>query len=121
MQVESRIASGNLFSYAFCAPENAERCLSGLREELDRLVDEGITADELADARMTWRREFEMNLGDDADFAATLLSLQENGRCLGYYVELQKRMESLSAADVNRVLHDQLARCEFLSVQAGDF
>jgi zinc protease len=121
MQVEPRIACANLFGYAFCTPVQADTCLTGLREEVSRLIREGVTDEELAKAREAWRRDFELNLGDDAEFTSELVSLEENGRSLGYYKQVLVRMESLTAADVNRVLRDRLGAAEFLSVQAGDF
>ena len=120
MQVESRITSANLFGYAFCAPTNADTCIAGLREEIHRWVREGITESELEKAKNTWRKEFELRLGDDAELASELLSLQYNDRCLDYYDGVLSAMQSLVASDINVVLRRRLADAHYVSVQAGD-
>ena len=61
--------SGIFFAGAICAPENANKAMALMLEEITKLQKEGISAQELADAKKSYAANFDTMLADD-DFVA---------------------------------------------------
>jgi zinc protease len=94
------------------APENAHFALRGAIYYLRRLVDKGMTAEELERMReyiksysKLWAQSLDRRLGYqlDSSFYGT-----------GYYLdEIEKRLESMTVEDVNRAMKKHLDRWDF--------
>jgi len=113
--------AGSLFIQAIAAPQNVDRLIAGLREEVARLVREGITAAELQDAvnaMLTQRAQ--ARAGDDvvADILARNLYL---GRTMAWSAAIDARLRALTVAQVNEALRANLKPEAVSVIKAGDF
>ncbi len=113
--------AGHLGVQAIAAPQNVERLVAGLREEVARLAREGITPAELKDAvnaLLTQRMQARASDGVLADALARNLYL---GRRMAWSAELDARLQALTVEQVNAAIREHL-KPENLSVYAaGDF
>ena len=113
---------GALLSYAIYAPQNVDRLQVAFREELDRLLRDGITQDELDAARTGWLGARDQSLANDDELVSTLTARRAYNRTFtGYDQALADRVTKLTVADVNAALHRILDPKQMVLVRAGDF
>jgi zinc protease len=108
-------------AYAMCATANAERALRGLREELARLLRDGIPADELQAAKKSYRLQLEDSLASDDFVANALVDEAVVGRTLATWQARNQRIQALSPDDVKAALARHLTPSAQATVQVGDF
>ncbi|GAB3747025.1 M16 family metallopeptidase [Lysobacter olei] len=118
---QGRDDAGNLSIQAIAAPQNVARLEAGLREEVARLVKDGITETELKDAVNALLTERQQARAGDGTVAAILARNLHMGRTMAWSAEMDARLKALTVADVNAALRKHL-RPDMLSVfAAGDF
>jgi zinc protease len=112
---------GGLSLNATFAPQFLARAQAALAEELARFVKDGITAEELADAKKALQQERSVARAQDAALAATLASQARIGRTMKFSAETDARIAALTLDQVNAALR-KYVRPETISyVYAGDF
>jgi zinc protease len=101
MQADSIDQVGVIICFALLAPQNTVKGMASLVDEVQRISDSGITAEELATAKTGYVKEFERSLSSDG-FVANLLeeSLYLN-RGLDYYSKLTSKVGTLTLEQVN--------------------
>lgn len=103
------------------APENIEALARAVHEELQRLLRDGITAEELADTVDSLLTQRQQGRANDGNIAAMLNSDQYLGRDMLARVAFENRLRALSVAEVNAAMSRHI-KPENLSVTvAGDF
>nr|MBA2238920.1 insulinase family protein [Lysobacter sp.] len=113
--------AGSLDIQAIAAPENVARLETGLREELERLARDGITAVELKDAVDGLLVRFEQARASDASVAGMLSHNLYLDRTMAWTADFESRLRNLSVDEVNAAIARHL-KPETLSVYAaGDF
>lgn len=113
--------NGSFNMQAIAAPENMAKVEAAMREELARLVREGITADELRDAVAGTLTEREQARAEDGSVAGMLADQEYYGRTMQFTADLDARYRALTVEQVNAAIRKHL-KPDTLSVYlAGDF
>ena len=112
---------GRLTIYAISNPTNSPKVVAAINEELTRLVNDGITEEELARAKQGFLQAQNLSRTNDGQLAGTLSRLLFNDRTMSHYEELEEKIRSLSAADVQIALKKHLDPKRLFVVTAGDF
>ena len=113
---------GALLSYAIYAPQNIDRLQVAFRDELDRLLRDGITQEELDAARKGWLGAKDQELANDDELVGTLTVRRAYDRTFtGYDQALADRVKRLTVADVNAALRRIIDPKQLVMVRAGDF
>jgi len=102
-------ASGKLSLYAIFAPANQGRVEQGFAEELARFVKDGVTADELANARKAILAGNLTRRSSDAALASSWASRLERQRTFRREAELEARLNALTVAEVNAAIRRWIA------------
>ncbi len=113
--------SGRWVGYAIFAPQNAAKLEAAFREELNRVLKDGFTAEELQAAKSGWLQDQQMGRSQDRELAGLLASELEAGRTLAYTSELELKVQSLAPDQVQAALRKYLDPNKFSVVRAGDF
>ena len=114
--------AGALMSYAIYAPQNIDRLQVAFREELDRILRDGITQDELDAARKGWIGARDQELANDDELVSTLTARRAYDRTFtGYDQALADRVKKLTVADVNAALRRIIDTKQIVMIRAGDF
>ncbi len=114
--------NGALLSYAIYAPQNIDRLQVAFREELDRLLRDGITQDELDAARKGWLGARDQELANDDELVSTLTLRRAYDRTFtGYDQALADRVKRLTVAEVNAAIRVMIDPKQIVMVRAGDF
>ncbi len=113
--------AGSFSIQAIAAPANMAKVETAVREELERLVRDGITAEELKDAKSGILTQRQQGRAEDGNVASMLASQMHFGRDMGFTASLDAQFEALTLEQVNAAIRKHL-KPESLSVYiAGDF
>ena len=107
--------------YAITNPGNKDKLMEVLREELDRLLADGVTEEEVARAKEGYlQNEMVQRTKDDA-LASQLVGTIFNNRTMKYQADFESAISALSVAQVNAALRKYLKPDAFVAAVAGDF
>ena len=113
----------NFGSYAIYSPENSERLEMAYREEIDKLVRDGVTADELKAAKTAVLQNKQVERSQDGMLATTLAQYltKAEGRTFAYDADLEKRIAALTPEQVGAAVKKYTDYKKLTIVKAGDF
>ena len=120
IDVESIEHSGAFVAGAQCAPQNAERVRAAMREEIERLLREGITDTELAAAKASYRAAFDTALSDDQYVGGQQLGDLFFGRTMHFTEKQNQAIAALDAETLRAALIRHIRKDRFVVVVAGD-
>ncbi|HWW01798.1 MAG TPA: pitrilysin family protein [Candidatus Acidoferrum sp.] len=106
---------------AICNPRNIGRLETAAREELDRLVRDGVTQDELDQARRGYLEARIVARSSDPALAGLLNSLRHENRTLEFEAALEKNIRALTPDQVSTAWRTHIDAKKLVVVTAGDF
>jgi len=103
------------------APQNAAKFEQAVREELERMLQDGLTEKEIEDARNGLLQERVLNRSNDGTVASVWTGYLDLGRSFTSYSQaFDDRIRGLTAAEVNAALRRHLDPAKMTVVVAGD-
>ena len=113
--------AGNLVIQAIAAPQNVDKLVTGLREEVAKLVREGIKEDELRSSVNAMLTQRQQARAEDDTIASALARNLYLDRTMAWSGEIDAKLKSLTVDQVNAAIRRHF-KPEALSVYAaGDF
>ena len=109
------------YVYAICNPANMPKVEKAIREELDLMLKDGVTAEELDAAKQGFLQGEQVARTEDAQLAAIIEESLEAGRSLKYQADLEARVQKVTPADVVKACRKYLDPNKLVIVEAGDF
>ena len=121
LEARAKDQHGSFTTWAIAAPQNIEKVESAFREEVERALKDGFTADEIAAAKSGYLQSRQVSRSQDSRLAGTMASRLFEGRTLAWDEEFEKRIESLSGEQIVSALRRHLDPAKMTIVKAGDF
>ena len=112
---------GSFFAFAIYAPENVDKLEKAFREEIEKVITEGFTAEEVKAAQSGWSQQRVVGRSQDSQVASTLNNYLFVGRDYKWDEEFEKKVMALTAEQVNAVMKKYLSLDKMNIVKAGDF
>ncbi|MFO1095662.1 MAG: insulinase family protein [Planctomycetaceae bacterium] len=106
--------------YAIMNPQNIDKVEAAISEELQKMLEHGVTAKELEDGRTGWLESQKTERTDDATLTRLLGSTLETGRTMQYYADLEKRIQSLTTAEIGAAWKRNINPDRIPAAVAGD-
>ena len=106
---------------AIVNPRNLGRLQQCALEELDRLLRDGVTADELNQAREGYLQTLKLGRASDPALAGTLGNLRHLDRTMAWESDLEKKIAALTTEQVKSALNRHINPRKLVVVAAGDF
>jgi zinc protease len=106
---------------AICNPQNIGRLETTIREEIDRLLRDGLTQEELDRAKHGYLQAQKVRRTTDAALAGLLSELSYTGRTMEYQADLERKIEALTCEQVSAAAKKYLNPKDLVIVTAGDF
>lgn len=106
---------------AIVNPQNLGKLEATVQDELDKLLREGVTADELEKARQGFLQAQKVGRASDPALAGSLGGLRYLGRTMAWDAELEKKIAALTPDQVNAALRKHIDPKKLVAVAAGDF
>ena len=112
---------GNLLIMAIYNPVNVAKVVSGVDEEVARLLRDGVTAEELKRAKDGYLQQLEVSRTNDNMLASSLAENLYIGRTMQFQADLERRSRRLTVEAVNAALRKYIDPKQLSVVTAGDF
>lgn len=113
--------TGSFFAYAIYAPENAAKLEKAFREEIAKVVTDGFSAEEIEAAKSGWLQSQEVSRAQDGGLAGKLNSYLFLDRDMNWDAKLEKKIASLTPAQINKAMKKHLDINKMVMIKAGDF
>jgi zinc protease len=121
VQADAIDRRGAFLAGAMCAPQNADKAMAALMDELDKFLKGGITEKELSEAKASYAQSWANRVADDDFVAGELANGLYTGRTFAYWKDLNAKIQKLSKADVEAAARKYLQPAKLARVRAGDF
>lgn len=121
LQADPLDKSGAFGSYAIYNPDNSERLVAAYKEELNKVVKDGFTAEELKNAISGYLQGQNVNRAQDGSLAGKLSGILFLNRTMKWNEDLEKKIAALSVDQVNAAMKKWLKPEKISIVEAGDF
>ena len=113
--------AGFFYTYAIYAPENVERLEAAFKEEVNKILKEGITEEELASAKKFVAQNGLLGRSNDRQLSGKLNSYQYLKRDLKWDAAYEEAISKLTVNDVNNALRKNIDPAKISLFKAGDF
>ena len=114
-------AAGQFVAVAIFAPENVDKVEAALIEELEKVLNDGFTQEELDGARQGWLEGRQLGRSQDGNLAGGLSQNLYFDRTFQFDADLEERVRSATLEEVNQAIRDRLDLSKLTIVKAGDF
>lgn len=108
-------------AFAMFAPENRDRLVEVVFQELNKVIDEGFGEEELNAVRAGYLKELELRRSSDQALNGLLNTNLYLDRDLFYWSRFEEAIQALSADQVTEIVRRHLDPSQWLNVTVGDF
>ena len=112
---------GSFFAYAIYAPENVTKLETAFKEEINKVISEGFTAEEIATAKSGWSQSRTVSRAQDTGLSGTLNHYLFIDRNLLWDEVLEKKVMELTPETINAAMKKHLSLDRINIIKAGDF
>jgi zinc protease len=106
---------------AICNPKNIDKVNASVLDETEKMRKEGASETEVQEAKKAFLSAAKVNRGADGTIAAEMKQLLYAGRTFAYEVDLEKKIEALTAEEVSAAFKKYIDPTKLVIVEAGDF
>jgi zinc protease len=112
---------GSFFAFAIYAPENLEKLEAAFKEEIQKIITEGFTAEEITAAKSGWSQSRTVARAQDGTLAGTLNNYLFTKRTLNWDESYEKKVMDLTPEQINAAVKKHFKPEMINIVKAGDF
>jgi zinc protease len=106
---------------AIAAPQNAAKVVASFRDELAAVLRDGYTAEEFAQAKVSWAQQRQVGRTQDAGVANQLGLWTHVGRTMAFDAELEAKVAALTVEQVRDAMRRHLDVSKMTFMKGGDF
>jgi zinc protease len=106
---------------AISAPQNAAQVEASFRDELANVLRDGYTAEEFAQAKVSWAQQRQVSRTQDAGVANQLGLWTHVGRTMAWDAELEAKVAALTVEQVRDAMRRHLDVSKMTFMKGGDF
>jgi zinc protease len=122
LQASSFDRDGAFLAFAIYAPQNGDKLQTAFVEEIQKVLDAGFTEQEVTEAKSGFLQQRQVSRGMDRELARTLAQRSFQNRTLvAFDAELEKKIEGLTAAEIQAAWKARVDPKKLSMVQSGDF
>jgi zinc protease len=111
----------SLTIFASYNPDNLDKITVAVREELQKLLESGVTQKELDDARRGYLQRQEVARTEDGHLSQILESTLLANRTMEFYAKQEQAIQNLTPDAIRTALRKWIDSSKILSVAAGDW
>ncbi|HSG09695.1 MAG TPA: pitrilysin family protein [Longimicrobiales bacterium] len=112
---------GQFVAYAIYAPENAEKLEAAFKEEIQKVLTEGFTDEEVAAAKPAVLEQRQLQRAQDPSLAGQISGNLYFDRTFQFDAALEQKIRGLTTEEVNAAIRRHLDLSKITIVKAGDF
>src|SRR5262249_23654715 len=125
--VASQVYAGPLdkdaqfLAYAFYAPQNVAKLETAFKEEIERVIKDGFTAEEVTAAKSGFLQTEQLNLSQDSSLARKLSFYRFLNRTMAWDEGFDKKIAALTPEQINAAMRKYVDLSKISIFKAGDF
>ncbi len=112
---------GMFMMFAISAPENSDQVVSTIQEEVQRMLDSGVTGEELDAAKSSYLESRQGRRADDRQLASTLKNQLQVDRTMEFEKRREDRYRALTKEQVDKAMRRIVDPRRLTIITAGDF
>ncbi len=109
-----------LMGYGICATENANKAYDVMLEEMANWCKDGVTEEELTDAKKSLAQDLQSNMANDSYVAGQLANGLFVGRKMDYFSKLDEQVQGLTKDQIKQAIGKYIEQDRMVKVKAGD-
>ncbi|MBD3673193.1 MAG: insulinase family protein [Planctomycetaceae bacterium] len=109
------------YLYAITNPDNMEKVVAAIAEEVEKIRKEGVTDEELTAAKQGYLQEQVVARSNDKNLTSILAETEHVDRNMDYYIQLEKQLNAVTTEQVQKALQKYINFDSIYYVTAGDF
>lgn len=113
--------SANFTSYAIYAPENRDKLEQAFKEEIEKVIKEGFTDQELKDAKSGYLQSRMVNRAQDQSLVGGLNNMLFINRTMQFTEDFEKKVDALTTKDLNEAFKKHISLDKISMFKGGDF
>jgi len=117
----SKVKDGSFTVNAIAAPQNVAKVEAAVKEELDKAIKDGFTAEEVASAKSGWLQSRTVGRSNDSALAQQLAQSDFDGVTMAYAADLEAKVAALTPQQIQDALRRHVDTSAMSIVKAGDF
>lgn len=121
INVSAKENSGVFMANAIFAPQNVTKVETAMKEEIARLIKDGVTDTELAEAKKGWLQSRNVSRSQDGELSGQLTGLVFEDRDIGFQGNLEKKVSNLTKEQVMEAMRRHIDPAQLVVFKAGDF
>jgi len=107
--------------YAISNPGNMKKVIKAIREELQLLVDKGVTETELEEAKQGYLQRQSLRRNSDRELTSVLADTLDADRTMKFYAAREDAIKALTVESVQAAIRKHFRPERLVIVTAGDF
>lgn len=112
---------GSFFAYAIYAPENVEKLEAAFKDEIQKVITDGFTSEEIAAAKSGWSQGRTVSRSQDGGLAGSLNNYLFINRNFAWDEAFEKKVLDLTPEQLNASVKKHLKIEAINMIKAGDF
>ena len=100
--------------------ESAGEFISAVKANMTKMIEDGMTEEELADAKAYLIGSYPLSFDSNAKIAGNMMGLRLDGRAVDSFDKRNAKIEAVTLEDVNRVAREYLSPENFTFVVVGE-
>ena len=112
---------GSFRIYAIAAPQNVAKVEIACKEEIEKAIKDGFTADEIAAAKSGWLQSRKVDRSEDESLVRTLATRDFEQRTMAWDEDLEKKVAALTAQQIQDAFKRHLDVSSLSIIKGGDF
>jgi zinc protease len=113
--------NGSFLAYAIYAPQNVEKLETAFKEEIEKVIKEGFTAEELKAAKSGYLQSRQVSRAQDASLAGMLNNDLYLDRTMQWDADFESKVEALTPEAVKAAAAKYIDGSKMTIIKAGDF
>jgi zinc protease len=119
--VSAKDKNASFTMYAICNPINIDKVDTAIKEELNRMLKDGVTEKELNESKKAYLKKLKTDRAGDGALATQLAGSMANGRTMTYYADLEKKIAALTPEELGEAFRKYIKPDKLVVIRAGDF
>ena len=112
---------GRFTATAIYAPQNVEKLEAAFKEEIERMLKDGFTAEEVAAAKSGYLQSRQVSRAQDNELAGRLNNYLFLDRTLQWDADLEAKIKALTPEQINAAMRRHIDPAKITIIKAGDF
>lgn len=113
--------SGAFIAFAIYAPENVKKLEAAFKEEIEKMLKDGFTAEEITAAKSGYLQSRQVSRAQDNELAGRLSRYLYIDRTLNFDQELETRISALTPDQIVSAMRKYIDPNKITIIKAGDF